>query len=565
MGKRVYAIDLGTTYSCIGYVNDSGKPEIVPNAEGDLTTPSVIYFESADNIVVGKQAKNSAKLYPDRTFAFVKRDMGHPTVYELDGKQYKPEELSSLILRKLVGDAAQATDEEITDVVITCPAYFGINEREATRNAGVLAGLNVRHILNEPTAAAYCYGMDKADEDSVVCVYDLGGGTFDCTMIEIKGGNIRVVYTTGIHSLGGKDWDDRLVTYLAEQFMAQFPDKGDPRDDPITLQDLVNSAEDIKKGLSAKDKWPAMVTHAGSRARVEVIRAKQDETHVGFEELTVDLLEQTIELTKTVLEEGKARGCGAVSKILLVGGSSKMPYVARRLNEAIGIETQMFEPDLAVAKGAALVALKIMAGQMLKDEIASGLGVDADKVDLEKVDDKTLQQAAEKLVAQPGAAFRLPAKEIVGMATSKIINVTSKGFGVVVADDEEGVTHKVVYMIHNNTPVPVEVTETGFGTLKHNQRSVHIRVMEQSGQSESSEIQNNRDLKDGELAGLPPGLPAGSPIHVTFRLEEDGTLKVTAVETTSRQELHLEAKLDGVMSAQEVEERKELMLKKSVS
>jgi molecular chaperone DnaK len=183
---RIYGIDLGTTYSCIAFVNENNKPEMINNADGEMNTPSVVYFESPDNIVVGKQAKNSGKLYPDRTVAFIKREMGHSEFsFDLDGKAYKPEEISSFILRKLVSDAGAKTGEEITDVVITCPAYFGINEREATKNAGKLAGLNVRHILNEPTAAAICYGLDKRAADQVVLVYDLGGGTFDITMIEI--------------------------------------------------------------------------------------------------------------------------------------------------------------------------------------------------------------------------------------------------------------------------------------------------------------------------------------------------------------------------------------------
>lgn len=557
--KRIAGIDLGTTYSAIACVGENGKPEIIANTEGEPTTPSVVYFESADNIVVGRVAKNSAKIYPDRTFAFVKRDMGHEALFEVDGRRYKPEEISSLILRKLVKDASMALGEEITDVVITCPAYFGINEREATRNAGILAGLNVRHIINEPSAAAFCYGMDRREEDQVVLVYDLGGGTFDVTLIEIKKGNVQVIYTTGIHSLGGKDWDDRLVDFLAAEFRQQFPDSGDPRDDPESLQALVLDAEEAKKGLSQREKWPVSVSHAGRRARVEITREK-------LESLTSDLLERTIELTKTVLEEGKARGCEHVNRILLVGGSSLMPAVSRRLNEEIGIELQMFEPHLAVAKGAALVGLKILAGEMIKEEIAVSQGVRSADVNLETVDPRVLAAAATSVSAKGGATLRLPSADLATMATGRIVNVTSKGFGVVISVSDNLEKEEVHYLIHNNTRLPMEIKETGFGTKDPGQRSVLIRVMEQAGQEESPELGNNIELNSGEITGLPEGLPAGSPIHVTFKLEEDGTLKVSAVEPGSKQELSLEVAVQGgVMSREEVEQAKGLLLKKAVS
>ncbi|MGH9800604.1 MAG: Hsp70 family protein, partial [Blastocatellia bacterium] len=258
--ERILGIDLGTTYSCIAYVDESGKPVVVPNFEGDLTTPSVVHFESPDNIVVGKEAKNACKLVPDRVVEFVKRNMGDPTFsYEVDGVSYKPEAVSSLILRKLAGDAAQALGEEVKDVVITCPAYFGNNEREATRNAGELAGLNVHLILNEPTAAAICYGLDKQKDDQVVLVYDLGGGTFDVTVIALQQGDIQVVVTGGDHSLGGKDWDDRLTNYLAECFRSEHASESNPLDDKYSAQELAKAAEEAKKALSAREKYPLMV------------------------------------------------------------------------------------------------------------------------------------------------------------------------------------------------------------------------------------------------------------------------------------------------------------------
>jgi molecular chaperone DnaK len=554
---RIYGIDLGTTYSCVAYVNENNKAEIVNNKDGEMITPSVVYFESADNIVVGKHAKNSAKLYPDRTVSCIKREMGHQFTFDMDGKAYKPEEISSFILRKLVSDAAAKMGEDITDVVITCPAYFGINEREATKNAGKLAGLNVRHILNEPTAAAICFGFDKKAADQVVLVYDLGGGTFDITMIEIKDGNTQVIYTDGNHTLGGKDWDDRLVDYLADQFRSQFPDKGDPRDDPESLQAMVNDAEEIKKGLSAKEKWPTTVSHGGSRARVEVTRAKQ-------EELTADLLDQTIALTRHVLDEGKSRGYAGVAKVLLVGGSSMMPCVARRVKGEFAVEAEMFEPHLAVAKGAALVGAQILAGELIAEEVAALRGGDREDVELDKLDTKTLEEAGRRAAAKAGNVYRLGGKELASMATRTNGDVTSKGFGVVAWNEDAG-CDEVVYLIHSNSPVPVDITETGFGTRVANQTSVDIRVMEQAGQAESQELGNNVELVGGEIGGIPAGLPAGSPIHVTFKLAKDGTLHVTAAEASSGRDLRLEAKVEGVMSEQEVEQRKGVLLRKAVS
>ena len=249
--KRVYGIDLGTTYSAIAYVDEHGKPVIVPNQESERITPSVVLFDG-ESVIVGNTAKESAKIEPDRVVGRVKQNMGDPNfVFEHDGQAYSPEDISSFILRKVVGDAelALGLDEPITDVVITCPAYFGTDEREATANAGRLAGLNVRAILNEPTAAAIAYGLEQG-EDQTVLVYDLGGGTFDVTMIEIKDRLIRVICTGGDHRLGGALWDEAIVLYLADQFRVQTGVDADPMDDPEVLNDLFLQAERGKKTLS---------------------------------------------------------------------------------------------------------------------------------------------------------------------------------------------------------------------------------------------------------------------------------------------------------------------------
>lgn len=556
---RIYGIDLGTTYSCIAYVDETGRPSVIQNFEGELTTPSVAHFENADNIVVGKEAKNVSKLYPDRVVDFVKRYMGDATFsFEIDGHNYKPEEISSLILRKLADDASQTVGEKVTDVVITCPAYFGINERKATENAGVLAGLNVRYILNEPTAAAICYGLDKSKGDQTVLVYDLGGGTFDVSVIAMKGGDINVVVTGGKRTLGGKDWDDRLIEYLASEFTAAHPDKGNPLDDNHSNQTLREMAETAKKTLTAREKSPLMVSHNGEFARVELTREK-------FEEITADLMEQTINLTQDLLEKARERGVDKIDQVLLVGGSSKMPCVVRRMKETFGGNIQLFEPDLAVAKGAALMGVKILAGELIREVIADEQGVSVEEVNLDTVDARSLEAAAQQVASTSGGSLRLPGKTLVEMVKREIKIVSSKSFGVVVASAEDSDKEFVTFLIHNNTPLPAEITETGFGTLMANQRIVQVRIMEQSGEEASPNPADNNQIGDGDITGLPPDLPAGSPIHVTFRLKEDGSLDVTAIEATSGRSLELGIKVEGIMSDEEVKEKKGVLLKKSVS
>lgn len=229
MGK-VFGIDLGTTYSCIAYIDENGKPVVLKNAEGDLTTPSAVFFETQTDVTVGSAAKESAKMYPEQVVTFIKRSIGQSGFsLNLNGIDMKPEEISSYILKKVVKDAEDTLrmegklgdDEQIRDVVITCPAYFGVTERDATKAAGVIAGLNVLAIINEPTAAAITYGVTDDSQNKTVLVYDLGGGTFDITMINIKPGEIRVICTGGDHNLGGKDWDDRVLMYLAEQYQSE--------------------------------------------------------------------------------------------------------------------------------------------------------------------------------------------------------------------------------------------------------------------------------------------------------------------------------------------------------
>ncbi|MGQ9889111.1 MAG: Hsp70 family protein, partial [Aggregatilineales bacterium] len=354
----IFGIDLGTTYSVIAYIDQYNRPTVIPNAAGDRTTPSVVQFAGAERIV-GKEAKNNVALYPDSTVQMIKRYMGSSSyTFIYEGVTYTPEEISSYILRKLVQDAEQYTGLTISDVVITCPAYFGIPEREATARAGAIAGLNVRSIINEPTAAAIAYGVNEQG-DQVVLVYDLGGGTFDVTLIEIKDGNITVVATDGDHFLGGRNWDEAIVTYLASEWQRETGSPDDPTDSLETLEDLLLKAEVAKQTLTTRAQTDVRVVHNGLTARVTLTRDK-------FDELTQHLLDRTIELTRQALAEAAKRGYTRFDQLLLVGGATRMPQVAARLLREFNVEPRIYEPDEAVAKGAAIYGQKLGLDEEIK-------------------------------------------------------------------------------------------------------------------------------------------------------------------------------------------------------
>lgn len=356
--RRIFGIDPGTTCSAIACVDEHGKPVLVSNQERERITPSVVLFDG-DNVIAGNTAKESAKVEPDRVVGRVKQHMGDPHfVFEHDGQAYSPEDVGSSILRKVVSDAETALGgEPITNVVTTCPAYFGTDEREATANTGRLAGLNVRAALNEPTVAAIAYGLEQAD-DQTVLAYDPGGGTFDITMIEIKDRLIRVIRTGGDHRLGGALWDEAIVMYLADQFHQKTGLDADPMDDPEVLNGLFLQAERGKRTLTRRDKAPFRATHAGQQARVELDRTM-------FEEITKHLLDRTIELTRDMLNDAKGKGTERFDKIILVGGTTRTPRVRNRLVNDFGKEPEVYDPDEAAARRAALFGLK----EALRDRV----------------------------------------------------------------------------------------------------------------------------------------------------------------------------------------------------
>lgn len=533
----VFGIDLGTTYSCIAYVDEYGKAVVVPNIEGDRTTPSVVYFEGSSR-VVGKEAKNSAVLYSEQVVEMVKRHMGDASwLFEYEGTKYRAEEISSYILRKLVDDAEQNLGHPVKDVVITCPAYFGIAQREATARAGEIAGLNVREVINEPTAAAIMYGLQN-ERDQVVLVYDLGGGTFDITVIEIKGGAITVVATGGDHHLGGRNWDEAIVQYLAEQWMSDTGSTDDPLEFMETLQDLWGKAESAKRALSAKMETTVPVMHAGQRVGVTLSRDK-------FNELTANLLTRTIDFTHSTIQEAKKRGFNNFDQILLVGGSTKMPQVVERLKAEFSIPQKLFDPDEFVAKGAAVYGQKLMLDEQIHIKIAEMTGTSVDQVDATAVPEQVKERAQQEVARESG--LRLNVVEKFGTIT--VTNVSSHSFGIV-ALNQAG-KEVVANMILLNDALPFSKSDT-FRTIEADQQLVDVRVMENSvADYEVGNLAAAEEIGSATL-NLPPRLPLHAPVEVTFELNQEGRLLVTAREPTSNSSIDVTIQIKQGISEEEL-------------
>lgn len=533
----VFGIDLGTTYSCIAHVDEYGQATTIPNMEGDRITPSVILFDGSSR-VVGKEAKNVALMYPDQIVETVKRYMGQADwVHFYDGVEYRPEEISSYILRKVAGDAEMALGRPVTDVVISCPAYFGINEREATARAGEIAGLNVRSIINEPTAAAIAYGLHEG-QDQIVLVYDLGGGTFDITMIEIKVGEINVIATGGDHRLGGRNWDEVVIGYLAEQWQALTGSLEDPLDDKETVQDLFGKAEQAKKSLSAREQTSVAVTHAGQREKITLTR----ET---FNDLTGQLLERTIEYTHNMLKEAEKKGHTHFDQFLLVGGSTRMKQVAERLVAEFGIEPRMVDPDEIVAKGAALYGQKLAIDEEIKIRIESWGVTEVDEAPQEMI-----ERAQQEVADETG--FVLPS--VKHLSELSIKNVTSRSFGVEAISRATNETI-VSNLIKFNDQVPANATQR-FGTVHPNQENANIRILENIVSEDTAELDESEEIGNA-LLPLPPGLPADAPIEITFQLDEQGRLHATALDLTGHQRIDVPPiETRRVISQEEVEAAK---------
>jgi len=461
-------IDLGTTNSAMA-VLEGNDPSIIANSDGARTTPSVIAFSKKNpgDIIVGAIARRQQAVNHDRTVASAKRHMGTDWTVDIDGKQYTPEEIASEVLKKMKKDAEDYLGGEVTSAVITVPAYFDDNQRQATKRAGKLAGLEVERIINEPTAAALAYGIDK-EQDQLILVYDLGGGTFDVSLLEIGEGMIEVRATAGDNKLGGDDWDAAIIDWVSEKVKA---DHGfDVASDPSAQQRVKEAAEEAKKELSNSESTTISLAYLGMGTDGQPFSAEYDLTRGEFEELTSDLLERTREPIERVLSDAGVE-VGDVNHVLLVGGSTRMAAIADMVKEMAGKEpSKTVNPDEVVAMGACYQA-----------------GITEGKV-----------------------------KDMI------LIDVTSLTLGL---DSRGGI---MVPLIRRGTAMPCRSTET-FTTAEDGQTSVQVKVY----QGEREMNSGNKKLGEFDLTGIPPA-PQGVPqIEVTFDIDVNGILDVSARDKAS--------------------------------
>lgn len=493
----VVGIDLGTTFSVVAYVDKTGTPKPLENKEGSLITPSVVFVQDEENISVGAPAMNSSAAFPEQTVEFVKNEMGNKTTYTIKGKDYSPEHLSALILKKLVQDAEQELDEKIIGAVITVPAIFGEAQRFATLQAAKLAGLEVLTILNEPEAAAICYGvtkMDASDRERRVLVYDLGGGTFDITILQISQNSIRVLLTDGDRQLGGKLWDDAIVNYAAESFAREHG--FDPREDAEARQKLRIEAENAKRNLSDMSKTQINFSYRNKDHRVEISRQT-------FEEITSDLLKRT-EITteqavKELVRKKLLKGWEDIDQVMLVGGSSAMPQVKKMVERLTGKSPTLFKPHLAVALGAALYAVSRVLSSNKEDELKE-----------HKINPHDYRSVPE-IEMTSVCSFAIGHRVVDGRRYDRNSKKPPK---------EDDYFNLVI--IEKNTALPAK-GETATGTLYDNQTSILIWILE----GDNHDHRQCTKLGEGVITNLPP-LPEGTEVITTVELSDEALIQISA-------------------------------------
>lgn len=515
MTDSVYGIDLGTTYSAIARINDQNQAEVLLNFDSSPTTPSVVYFEGDNNAVVGAEAKRVRLLYPDNACSLIKRHMGTVYPQEFRGQEYTPESISALILKELVKTANSELGEEVSKVVITVPAYFGIQEKEATKQAGQIAGLEVVGIVTEPVAAALSLGI-RGEQPETILVYDLGGGTFDTTIMRAVAGRVEVIAIDGNKTLGGADWDDVLAQLIADKFVAQAGLGDDnPRLDAEFEIELLSQAEDTKKSLTKRENVTVRCRYQDKDEQVAVTRAE-------FEAATRHLVAQTLEISQRVVSAAEAKVSGLkVDRVLLVGGSSRMPMIDAALREQLGWNPANTDFDLAVAKGAAIY------GQAAVDEILSTDGEEVPVAD----------DAEEKHF-------------LGGSKTLNVTNVLSRALGVRLRRREDSEEEYISFLVHANATIPATPEPTRASTVIDNQTSVVIALYEQGGERESENPDDNDLLQEKTLPI--PSLPKGSPIDITLVVTAEGLARVTAYDPSGGQTIDVEAQV-SVLSEEDVE------------
>ena len=486
MGK-IIGIDLGTTNSCVA-VMEGGKPTVITNAEGMRTTPSVVAFTKTGERVIGEPAKRQAVTNAEKTIASIKRHMGTDYKVQIDDKAYSPQEISAMILQKLKSDAENYLGEKVTEAVITVPAYFNDAQRQATKDAGKIAGLDVKRIINEPTAAALSYGLDNEEEQKIM-VYDLGGGTFDVSILEIGDGTFEVLATAGNNRLGGDDFDKVIIDYLADEF--KKAEGVDLRSDKMALQRLKEAAEKAKKELSSTMStninlpFITATAEGPKHMNIDLSRAK-------FNELTADLVEKTMGPTKSALADA-GLSVSEIDDVLLVGGSTRIPAVQEAVKNFIGKEPHKgINPDECVAAGAAIQA-GVLTGE---------------------VNDLLL------------------------------LDVTPLSLGI------ETMGNVMTKIIERNTTIPTKKSQV-FSTAADNQTAVDIHVL----QGERSMAYDNTTLGRFQLSEIPPA-PRGIPqIEVTFDIDANGIVHVTAKDLGTGKEQKVTITSGTNLSEEEIEKK----------
>ncbi len=486
MAGKVIGIDLGTTNSCVA-VMEGGEPVVINNSEGARTTPSVVSFQKDGSRTVGQIAKRQAVANPDRTVISIKRHMGSNYKVDVDGKSYSPQEISAMTLAKLKADAEAYLGQKVTEAVITCPAYFSDSQRQATKDAGKIAGLNVLRIINEPTAAALAYGLDK-DKGGKVMIYDLGGGTFDVSILDINDGVFEVLATNGDTKLGGDDWDNKIIDYLVSEF--KKTNGIDLSKDKMAMQRLKEAAEKAKielSGMNATTVSLPFITFSSDNVPQNL---EIDITRDKFEMMTSDLLNRTVEPMRAAMRDAKL-SYSDIDKVILVGGSTRMPAVVAKVREVTGKEPfKGINPDECVAIGAAI------QGGVLTGEV----------------------------------------NDVV------LLDVTPLSLGI---ETLGGVFTKI---IERNTTLPIKKSQI-FSTAADNQTGVSIHVL----QGEREFCKDNKTLGNFMLTGIAPA-PRGIPqIEVTFDIDANGIVHVTAQDKGTGKSTDITITSSTNLSEEEIE------------